>query len=151
MNLRVLCSTILVVVCVFGSLSGGARSSSLSSSPSLTNKGQLLWNLEGLLRRSFPGQQVVSAVLEKGATLNFACGGLCTPLSKFEPYWFMFQSPGGSSFRLIGRKVASGIYGNYPLLILIKGHAVACRSGGRSVLVGYSDAAGLALACVHAG
>jgi hypothetical protein len=82
----------------------------------ITADGRLLWNLEALLRATFGHSRPFSADnTDRGPTnpsnppansttgnyVNFDCAGdHCSPLAIYDPYWYTFQEPTGSSFHL---------------------------------------------------
>lgn len=115
------------------------------SSPTLTTQGQLLLNLEGLLRRTFGNEQVWVTHGD-----DFVCAGSsCGPLSKYAPYFYVFVSAHSSPFVLSNKHFQQGAFGNYPYPILVRGESVACNARQTTFLVAYSDAEGLALGCIH--
>jgi hypothetical protein len=112
----------------------------------LTVQGRLLWNFEGLLRKTFPGR-AVSARYRRGSFWNFACSGSCSPLARWSPYRFTFEAPGGSAFHVSSKGLLPGSFGNYPLQVLVRGHAVACDKQETRFLIEYRDTASFTLAC----
>ena len=72
--------------------------------PGLTPQGLLLWNFEGLLRRSFPGSSEVSAKVDPRSSYNFVCRGDCSPHAVYSRYRYIFAAPKGSAFHLSSRK-----------------------------------------------
>ena len=141
-------AAILVLLTVVSLALASAASPKLRSrhgaDPSgLTAQGALISKFEGLLRRTFGNRQVW---VVKGD--DFACAGACGPLSKYQPYSYVFASSQSSPFVLSGRYFKNGAFGNYPYPILVRGKSVACDAKATTFLVGYGDAFGLTLACL---
>jgi hypothetical protein len=109
----------------------------------LTSQGQLLWNLEGLLRKTFGRRRVYAS-----ETLNFSCAGTCTPASRFAPYRFVFREPRTSIFRLAKRRFGDGAFGNFPIAVRIRGEAIACNGTKTQFLVEFRNAAAFTLGCL---
>lgn len=142
-------SVLIAVVMAFAAMvfesTASANGKQTLSSPTLTNQGRLLLNLEGLLRRTFGSRQVWTT--HEG---DFVCAGSsCGPLAKYSPYFYVFLSPSASPFVLSEKHFQQGAFGNYPYQILVRGESVACNASQTTFLVAYSDAEGLALGCIH--
>jgi hypothetical protein len=115
-----------------------------SSAPTLTGQGRLVRDLEGLLHKTFGNKSVWTT---NGN--DFACAGSsCVPLAKYSPYFYIFQTSTNTPFVLSTHHFAQVSFGNYPYQILVKGESVACNARHTSYLIAYSDAEGLALACL---
>ena len=133
----------------------------------VTADGRLLWNLEALLRATFGNSRPSSADnTDSGPTnssnpsyppansttgnyVNFNCAGDdCSPLAVYDPYWYTFQDPTGSSFRLSQQDYQKWSFGNYPAAVLINGKIVACDTNESTFLVRYFDASSFTLACI---
>jgi hypothetical protein len=107
----------------------------------------LRWNFEGLLRKSFPGR-AVSVKAVPGAFFDFSCAGLCGPLSVYSSYAYVFGAPGGSGFHVASRKFHAGTFGNYPLLVLVRGQSVACNQKETRFLIEYGNSVAFTLGCL---
>jgi hypothetical protein len=140
------------------SLEGFLRRTSSAQSPAhagastrppvgLSRSGRILWQFEALLNDTFHSR-VVSAHYVPGTAWNFACAGFCAPLSYWNPYVFTFADARHSVFHLSMKRIAPGTFGNYPILIRVKGHSVACDRAERKFLITYGDAVGLSLDCL---
>jgi hypothetical protein len=100
-----------------------------------------------LLNEAFGGRPVAAHLSARQAALKFACAGDCAPLAYWSPYFFTFSSARHSSFHLLAKPFSPGYFGNYPVLIEVRGRSVACDSAERRFLIAYRDAVDLALAC----
>jgi hypothetical protein len=143
---------ILVAATAIGAMS--APDSSAGAPPGLSPAGQRLWQFEALLNDTFHSR-VVSAHGSASTTgfINFACRGFCAPLSYWSPYLFTFTGARHSIFHLsnLSAKRIAGTFGNYPVLVVMKGHPVACDRHERRFLITYGDAVGLSLDCLPHG
>jgi hypothetical protein len=120
----------------------------------VTAQGRLLWNLEGLLRRSFPGvtQVGVTGGPGRGSSFyNFSCSGACAPNSKYSHYWYVFAKPGGSAFHLSSKRFSEGYFGNYPIQLLIRGRSIACNQKETRFLIAYFNSLPFTLSCAKVG
>lgn len=125
-----------------------ASSSGEPSAPvGLTSQGRLLWNFEGLLRKTFGHRQTLCVSGNASTSWNFTDGG-CNPLSKYRLYWYTFKSPHGTTFHLVRRRMRPPIFGNYPVAVLVRGHMIACGAKGRGFLVDYGSGMGMMLGCL---
>lgn len=127
-----------------------ARSSGDPAAPTgLTTQGRLLWNLEGLLTKTFGHQPTlcVSAKQKPKTFWNFTAR-TCAPLSKYFLYWYTFQSPHGTTLHISSARAGSLFFGNYPVPVLIRGRMVACDAHDRHFLIDYASGAGLMLGCL---
>ena len=127
-----------------------AQVASAQPPPGLTRAGVVQWQFEALLFDRFHTRNV-AAHYTRGRMWNFGCAGQCSPLSYWSPYGFVFGNARRSSYHLAQKKVQPGTFGNYPILITVKGRAVACDRAERSVLITYGDAAGFSFACMRSG
>jgi hypothetical protein len=115
----------------------------------LTQSGQTLWQFEALLYDTFHTRQV-SAHYSRGAAWNFGCAGSrCAPLAYWSIYFFSFRDAQRSTFHLSSRRIPAGYFGNYPILIKVKGRVVACDTAEKRFLITYGSAVGLGLACLR--
>src|SRR5258706_3845501 len=114
----------------------------------LSKSGRVLWQFEALLRDTF-GNRSVSAHLQPGRAINFACANKigCAPLAYWSPYFFTFTRAHDSAFRVSKKRFPSGYFGNYPFPIWIRGQFIACDRAEKHFLITYSDAVGLSLDC----
>jgi hypothetical protein len=116
---------VLVAATVIGAMS--APESSAGAPPGLSPAGQRLWQFEALLNDTFHSR-VVSAHGSASTTgsIDFACRGFCAPLSYWSPYLFTFAGARHSIFHLsnLSAKRIAGTFGNYPVLVAVKGHPV---------------------------
>jgi hypothetical protein len=114
----------------------------------LTRQGRLLWNFEGLLRKTFHAQ-IVSASSGLFESLNFSCAGWCGPNAAYLHYEFTFAHPAGSSFHVSKRRYVGGTWGNYPRGVLIRGHMIACNAKETEFLISwvYRSTASFTLGC----
>jgi hypothetical protein len=135
----------------------------LPASPRITSDGDLLWNLEGLLRTTFGTSQPSSSDLtdtgptnpadppadsRTGPYLNFNCAGLdCAPPATYSPYRYTFSDPSQSTFHLSEQNYVGWSFGNYPVPVLIKGKIVACNRSETKFLIRYADASSFTLGC----
>src|ERR1035438_3872399 len=71
---------------------------------SLSSNGVLLLNLEALLYQEFR-EHPFSSASRPGIPIDFTCGGICVPLSKYTPYVFAFGGLGRSSFRVTQKRL----------------------------------------------
>jgi hypothetical protein len=142
----------LVAMAVYGAVSAPEVVAGMS--PSLSAAGQRLWQFEALLNDSFRSR-IVSAHGSASSTgyINFACRGACAPLAYWSPYFFTFTGARHSKFHLsnLSPKRLAGTFGNYPVLIAVKGHPVACDRRERRFLITYADAVGFSLDCLPHG
>ena len=125
----------------------GAGAAARATAPAgLTPGGNLLWNLESLLKSHYGSKPVFVTLSNKDDAF---CGGqACGPLATSDPYFYTFSSLGRSDLSLVKRKVAGLNFGNYPVPVLVEGLAVACDGASHNVfLVRFSDAASFSLAC----
>jgi hypothetical protein len=131
---RVLGMALLVslIVALPTSAFAASRPSTPSGQPSLSDQGQLLWNLEALLHQTFGSRQ--PSVSGKNVSENFSCAGDCSPLSTYSPYFYTFTNLGKSDMRLSSADVLKDSFGNYPVPVLIRGKAIACNSAGTEFL-----------------
>jgi hypothetical protein len=118
--------------------------------PGLTRAGVVQWQFEALLFDRFHTRNV-AAHLTRGRTWNFGCAGHCAPLSYWSPFRFVFGDARRSSYHVAQKRVQPGAFGNYPILITVKGRAVACDHAERTFLITYGDAAGFSFACIRSG
>lgn len=107
----------------------------------LTQEGRLLWNLEALLRRSFPrpGGPLCSTNFDTRTSWNFSPNnqlGWCLPAPRYEAYALMFARPVRpprfhlDGFEIPGKVVKADTDGEQP--VLIRGRLIACgRKPGR--------------------
>ncbi len=141
----------LVVTLVASNLGGATRAQSPTRSSrlpaGLTQEGRLLWNFEGLLRRSFPRQRVVSVrpFTTTRSFLDFSCAGFCGPDYRYFEY--VFRRPAGSTFHLSSRRFSNGYFGVQSVQVLIRGRSVACDRQEKRFLIAYPNALHLSLAC----
>ena len=139
-----------IVAVAFALLAGAGTSCSSKSEQgsqshrSLTERGQLLWNLEGLLRKSFRDTNDIWMSSRTRPTMNFMC---CSSHAQALDYTFVFQPPGGSMFHLSSRHFPPGDFGNFPAQVLVHGRSVACDAQETRFLIAHRDAASLALDC----
>jgi hypothetical protein len=136
----------------------------LPGSSAITADGDLVWNLEALLRATFGTSQPSSSDLTAtgptnpanpppnsttGPYLNFNCAGIdCAPLSTYSPYWYTFSDPTDSTFHLSDQNYVGWSFGNYPEPVLIRGKIVACNRQETKFLIRYSDASSFTVACI---
>jgi len=110
----------------------------------LTARGDLLFDLEGLL-----GQQFGSSLVSVTGRADFSCSGVCTPLSTYSPYFYVFAHHTATTLHLSRRQPATGTdFGNYPVPVLIRGKFIACNSDETQYLVMLADTPNFALQCV---
>lgn len=131
-----------------------SSATSRQASVGLTPQGRLLWNLEGLLRKSFPGRQVVSVTGGPGrrsSFFDFSCPGLCAPAADYSTYRYVFTPHGGSAFHLSSRKFNEGYFGVYPVQLLVRGRSIACNKNEMQFLIAYRNTLPLTLACAPVG
>jgi hypothetical protein len=116
----------------------------------LTQSGRTLWEFEALLQDTF-GHLLVSAHYNSGVNWEFAaCRNGCSPNAYWGSYVFTFSAARSSTFHLSDKRVVKD-FGNYPTLIRVKRHPVACDRAETRFLITYGDAAGFAFACMHPG
>jgi len=141
----------LVVAFAASNLAGATRAQSPTSSSrvpaGLTPEGRLLWNFEGLLRRSFPRQRVVSVkpFTTTWSFVDFSCASFCGPDYRYFEY--VFHESAGSAFHLSSRRFSNGYFGVQPVQVLIRGRSVACDRQEKRFLIAYPNALHLSLAC----
>jgi hypothetical protein len=133
----------LAILLVVALIATGAVQNGQSGGPSLSAQGRLLYNFEGLLTKSFGNRSVYAA-----RPMNFSCAGICAPASRYSPYRFVFRQPHNSSFHVTRRRFRDGDFGNFPIPVLIRGHAIACDVQDAHFLVEYRNAASFALGCL---
>lgn len=132
---------------------GTASSSANTRSISLTQAGQLRYSLEELLYQQFGGPVASAQANSPSNEIDFNCGN-CGPLATEEPFFDVFQLPKGlkSSFELRTVADSSSLYfGNYGVVVEIKGKLIQCGSTGRypKYLVAYGDSIDLGLTCLQ--
>jgi hypothetical protein len=116
--------------------------------PGLTTKGRLLWNFEGLLSKNFGDRQPSLSDCRRPCDLDFSCAGICSPLSRFSPYWYVFRRHNSTGLHISSKNMRSADFGNYPKPVLLRGMAVACDKHEKRFLVEYADAASFTLGCL---
>jgi hypothetical protein len=119
----------------------------------LSTFGSVRWNFEALLRQEFGNRPVCVIGSEPGTPFRFTGFPVnvgCSPLSTYEPYFYVFATSGKSAFHLTNVRYRTGqeVAGNYPVPVLVRGRLIACNREDTRVLIEYSDSAGFALACV---
>jgi hypothetical protein len=147
-----MCAAFMVALQIFYGVAVDLAAASASVRPAngLTAQGRLLWNLEGLLRRSFPGvtQVGVTGGPQRGSSFyNFSCPGPCAPNAKYTHYSYVFAKPGGGGFHLSSKKFSGGYFGNYPIQLLVQGRSVACDQNETRFLVAYYNSLPFTLSC----
>ncbi len=71
----------------------------------------------------------------------------CSPLAKYDPYFYTFAHPVNTTLRLSHREPRN--FGNYPRVIVIRGETVRCNTGKHPrYLISYADAASFSLGCL---
>jgi hypothetical protein len=147
---RSLTLVVAALLVLLGAIAVGRRvmpasSSRLAAPPAgITARGQLLWNFEALLRQTFGGESMSVSRPE-----NFSCRGDCAPLLKYRLYRYTFSRAGGSKFHIAKRTFGdNGEFGNYPVPVLINGHAVACNAQETRFLIAYRSMASFTVDCL---
>jgi hypothetical protein len=140
--------TVATVGASFASAGASERRADAADVTSLTRAGRTVWQFEALLFDTFHRRDLAAHYSRSRGSWNFGCAGECAPLSNWSPYRFTFAEARSSSFHVSQRQIPSGAFGNYPLIIKIKGHTVACDQSGRKFLITYGDAVGLWLNCM---
>ena len=134
--------------------SASAAPSRVAGAPGgLTTAGRDLWNFEALLQDVFHTKR---NIIVRGTSLNFEqypshAGAAAPPQAAFEWYAPVFANAAHSSFHLSNRPVHNGQFGNYPELVRIAGHPIACDQGDAKFLTTFGDAVNLDLACMAPG
>jgi hypothetical protein len=112
---------------------------------SLSSNGVLLLNLEALLYQEFR-EHPFSSASRPGIPIDFTCGGICVPLSKYTPYVFAFGGLGRSSFRVTQKRLVGAPFGN-GLPVLIRGRMIVCNAAGTEFLISSAAEVSLSLSC----
>ncbi len=124
-----------------------ATAAPAAAAPRLTEQGKLLRSFEALLAESFGDRLVFRSARE-----NFACAGDCSPGSDFSPYRPTFANPAATTFHVSDRRRFRGTpFGNHPVVVRIRGFAVACDAAEERFLVRYSNMSSFTLACLRPG
>jgi hypothetical protein len=110
---------------------------------SVTHRGRLLSNFEGLLHSKYGEKSVCER--NGSAPAVFVANG-CSPLAKYSPYFYTFSHTPQGALRLSHRQPRD--FGNYPRVILLGHDTVRCDTGKRPrYLVTYADAASFTVSC----
>jgi hypothetical protein len=110
----------------------------------LNRSGKIVWNFEALLYSTFH-TRTASAV---GTSLNFTCRGFCYPSYTYVTYAPIFATATRSSYHLSRRVLSAGSFGNAPVPVRIKGHAIACDRAERHFLIAYANTVNFSLDCL---
>jgi hypothetical protein len=98
--------------------------------PGLSKNGRILWQFEALLHDTFSNRPVCT----KGRLALSFRSGTCSPLAVYSPYFYVFANARGSAFHLSSpQKVGS--FGNYPVVVFIRGRPVACNARETKFLI----------------
>jgi hypothetical protein len=132
-----LLATAADVVAVSGFTLAGATPAAVPQ-PRLTQGGYVTWELEALLRDTFGRLQPSLEI----ATSDFDCAGRnCAPLSRYNPYVYLFANAAHSTFRLVSRKAGFASFG-LATPIRINGRYVACDAAAKTFVVRYANTFG---------
>lgn len=126
-----------------GDDSGDAAISGDPPPTALSAHGKRLWNFEALLTETFRRRPV--AVSDEN---DFSCAGTCAPLSRFRPYRFTFAMPRGTRFHTSSKNLENASFGNYPVLIRVRGRPVACDEREQKFLIRYANMASFTVDCL---
>ena len=135
-----------------GFLAVGAPASTDNSEPqtgiyrSLRDEGRRLWHFEALLRREFPGRR---AVFVSGPGLNFSCVGHgCNPHARYRVWSYTFRAPRSAAYHVSHMTLKGVVFGNFVMVVRLRGRAVACDVEEQRFLVAWSDTVKRELDCL---
>jgi len=111
----------------------------------LSSMGRDLWNLEGLLHRTFDNRSVSS----EGRDFDCAGDTDCAPHARYSPFAYTFVSHTSTAFHLMPSTFRPGKLGNFPEPILIRGRVIACDQQETKFLIHIAGTATYTIGCAR--
>ncbi len=110
---------------LYGALPVNAAGPPHTLSHDLTAQGEVIWNLDALVKDTFGDQTVCWDGLHLNVFAVRGNGGCPAPAARYAPYQFVFRDAHGSSFRLVSRS-SSPLVGATASAIRVDGRYVSC-------------------------
>jgi hypothetical protein len=148
---------VLPIVLAAAAVSGGGAVSPTAGSPNrnirvaplagLSAGGRVLWNLEGLLYKTFGARVIPCVANERQRTFYDFQARTCSPLAAYRPYFYVFAPHRETTFHVSAKSGRGMNFGNYPVPIRIHRHLVACDTIDKTFVIEYLDSINFSLAC----